>query len=402
MKELLSEEQINRLLNSIPSVSPVSEKKVELEKEKKKKIMIYDFRRPSKFSRSVLHSVHSISEKIANDFCNLLFCEYDLQTNINVYCIDELNFGNIKSGIKKYSPCCNFDWLGGHAFLELDSSIFNYFVGNITEKNTEINGFEKKVFYELICKPLEKIICKNCTFAVGKKLPDFSNMNVFSNPELIFENNPNENGVLICFNIKIDGTEGNLQIFLSNVILQEIQEIILYSKNKNSKIIPLALPEKNVVIEAGRFRIEDNFELEENMIFVTDKADDELLDIYKNEKFIGQGEPLVIENKFAVRVISTFAENDEKTTSKNDKKDNFYNAKVIFGSCTDFKNENGKSIKLKEESIFVLDEEVSTLAKIVKNEKTVAFGEIVIVNESFGIKITKVCAKACANFSAKS
>lgn len=387
MKELLSEEQINKLLSS---VSTVSEKKVEPEKEKKKKIMIYDFRRPSRFSRSMLQEVYSVSEKIAYDFCSLLFCEYDVKTQINVACVDELNFSNIKIGIKKHSPCCSFDWVGGHAFLELDSTIFNFLLGKTLDSNAEINGFEKSAFSELICKPLEKIICKNTSSAVGKTLSAFTDMNVLSNTESIFANNPNENGVLVCLSIKADGAEGMLQLFVSEVILEELREISLYSKNKNSNVIPLALPEQKIVIEAGCFRVEDGIALEKNMIFVTDKADDEPLDIYKNGKLIAQGEPLVIENKYAVRVMSVFTEGDEKAKTENNKKDDFYNAKVIFGSCATFENENGKAIKLKEEAIFKLDEEVGALAKIVKNDKTIAFGEIVIINESFGIRITKV------------
>ena len=62
-----------------------------------------------------------------------------------------------------------------------------------------------------------------------------------------------------------------------------------------------------------------------------------------------------------------------------------YNTKVIYGSrITDC------DFKFNEGNILELSEYNSEPVKIVKNDKLIGYGEIVVMDESFGVKVLEV------------
>ena len=80
-----------------------------------------------------------------------------------------------------------------------------------------------------------------------------------------------------------------------------------------------------------------------------------------------------------MRVVTKQDEIEERTD------DGFYNTKVIFGSRIvkdDYKFDEG--------CILELAECISDPLKIIKNNKIIGYGELVILDESFAIKVIKV------------
>ena len=117
-----------------------------------------------------------------------------------------------------------------------------------------------------------------------------------------------------------------------------------------------------------------------NKIYETDNLAGDELDIYKDDKYVGSGEAVVIDNDIsAVRVVTKQDEIEERTD------DDFYNTKVIFGSRIvkdDYKFDEG--------CILELAECISDPLKIIKDNKIIGYGELVILDESFAIKVIKV------------
>ena len=116
------------------------------------------------------------------------------------------------------------------------------------------------------------------------------------------------------------------------------------------------------------------------MIFETDNLAGSSLDVYKEGKYVGSGEALVIDNENAAVRIVTNPEGLEQKIN-----DGFYNTKVIFGSrITD------DDCKFDEGCILELDEYIADPVRIEKDGKPIGWGEVVVMDESFAVKVTKV------------
>ena len=149
-----------------------------------------------------------------------------------------------------------------------------------------------------------------------------------------------------------------------------------FFQKKGEIIIPLTYPEPDTIIEVGCFRLEDNFKIKKNMIFESNKLAGDPLDIYKNGKQVALGEGVIIDDIRGVRVTENV---------KAPKEEIFYNTKIIFGGCITEPEE-----KFGEGRILELREWWNEPAKVIKDNKVIAYGEILVMDESFGVKITEV------------
>lgn len=68
--------------------------------------------------------------------------------------------------------------------------------------------------------------------------------------------------------------------------------------------------------------------------------------------------------------------------------DNFLNARVIFGTSKTVDN-----LEFDEGCIVPLNENIIEPVKIIKNNKVIGYGKIVIPDENFCVKVTKVVDK---------
>ena len=103
------------------------------------------------------------------------------------------------------------------------------------------------------------------------------------------------------------------------------------------------------------------------------------LPVYKDDKYVGAGDAVVIDDNSGVRITT----NPDKLEERNET--DFYNTKVIFGgriTPDDYKFEEGCILELWEYNCKPI--------KIEKAGKTIGLGEIVVVGENFGVKVTQV------------
>ena len=101
--------------------------------------------------------------------------------------------------------------------------------------------------------------------------------------------------------------------------------------------------------------------------------------VYKDGNYVGDGEAVAIDDNSGVRIVTNQDQLEER------KEDNFYNTKVILGGRI-----TGDDFKFNEGCILELNEYTGDPIKIVKDGKLLGWGELVVVDESFAIKVTKV------------
>ena len=186
-------------------------------------------------------------------------------------------------------------------------------------------------------------------------------------------------GVVITFVAKIGKTEAYMNLFFNANCIESLRKTNFFTTWPGSKIISLPNPEPNTIVETGRFRLEEGETLKEKYVYELNHLADTALHIYKNGNYVGDGEAVVIDDNSAVRIVTNQDNLEER------KELDFYNTKVIFGGrITD------EDFKFDEGFILELDEYIGEPIKIEKDGKLIGWGELVVIDENFAIKVTEV------------
>lgn len=383
----LNEDEISQLLDAIAA----GDEEVQAELKKKqpltrtaRKIRPFDFKRPDKFLKSRLRELSNAFEDFIRKFQQFLKSEYDITAQIHLAGYDQFPFEEFFRALPPPSPLCTFDWMGGSGAFQISADVFfQGILGKAPDKPQKLNGLEARLFMGYLFKPFGKILQTYFSKKAEKGLPDFANQKFIS--DFFIRDIPihDDMGVVATFYIKIGQTEGNINLFLNPDCINSLNETSFFNITNDASFIPLATPTPNTIVEMGRFHLDDGESLKENMIYETNKLGGEVLDVLKDERFVGEAEGTVIDGEYkAARILSNISDLEEK------KFDDFLNTRVIFG-CS----KTADNIEFGEGCIVPLNEDILEPVKIIKNNKIIGYGEIVIPDENFCVKVTKVVDK---------
>lgn len=382
----LSQDEIEQLLDAIAAGD---EEALESKSEPPltrtaRKIRPFDFKRPDKFLKSRLRELSNAFEDFIRKFQQFLKSEYDITAQIHLAGCDQFPFEEFFRALPPPSPLCTFDWMGGSGAFQISADVFfQGILGKAPDKPQKLNGLEARLFMGYLFKPFGKILQTYFSKKAEKGLPDFANQKFIS--DFFIRDIPiqNDMGVVATFYIKIGQTEGNINLFLNPDCINSLNETSFFNITNDASFIPLATPTPNTIVEMGRFHLDDGESLKENMIYETNKLGGEVLDVLKDERFVGEAEGTVIDGEYkAARILSNISDLEEK------KFDDFLNTRVIFG-CS----KTADNIEFGEGCIVPLNEDILEPVKIIKNNKIIGYGEIVIPDENFCVKVTKVVDK---------
>ena len=378
MSELMSQKEIDKLLEEIAAGQDIS-KPV----EKVHKIKIYDFKRPTRFSREELRNIQNTSETFSKKLTKFFATEYDIFPKFKVLSVDDLTCEEYIRSLPAPTPCFNFSWMDGEGIFELDYEIFfKGFMGANPKKKRDLNGIEKNVFENCVFNPIAQLLQKEFSGIVKKELPKITNQEFYENTNYMLKLNSSvEMGILVTFEVAFKNIERQMTLFLTQELVDSLRENDFFLcqssyQKRDTIIIPVTYPEPNTMVEVGRFRLEDDFKIQKNMVFETNKLAGDPLDIYKNGTHVALGEAVVVDDNLGVRITKLVEEPKEET---------FYNTKIVFGGRTTTPEE-----QFADGVILQLTECWNDRAKVIKDNKLIAYGEIIIVDESIGIKITEV------------
>ena len=383
----LSQDEIEQLLDAIAAgdeEAAAIKPNLPLTSTSARKIKPFDFRRPNKFLPSRVRELSNAFEDFIRKFQQFLKSEYDITAQIHLAGCDQFPFEEFARALPPPSPLCTFDWMGGSGAFQIAADVFfQGILGKAPDKPQKLNGLEARLFMGYLFKPFGKILQTYFSKKAGKGLPDFANQKFIS--DFFIRDIPiqNDMGVVATFYIKLGQTEGNINLFLNPDCINSLNETSFFNITNNSSFIPLATPTPNTIVEMGRFHLDDGESLKENLIYETNKLGGEVLDVLKDEKYVGEAEGKVIDGEYkAARILSNISDLEEK------KFDDFLNTRVIFG-CS----KTADNIEFGEGCIVPLNEDILEPVKIIENNKIIGYGEIVIPDENFCVKVTKVVDK---------
>lgn len=317
--QVLSDDEISQLLNAISSG-----KEEDIEDSKNtssRRIRIYDFKRPDKFSKLEIRFVSELLSGFASNLAAQICQNYQMiyEPNIVLNSIDALSWDNYihslpKDGFLSYY----FDWFDGKVALAFEKASTICYLYNNTEgkqngksySNTDISLPEVKV--EL--NKFADCILSNGLFILDydlyKKLPgnpereEDLESRYLSNPSNFF--NVSDSDMMIYATFTIDGLD-DLSLAIDAKALKNYLNAYNGKEAKSNRLTASSFGDVSVHISAllgqADKKLEDLVGLGPGSIIELDKMAGEPIDIVVGNKLIAKGEVVVYGEQMAVRIV---------------------------------------------------------------------------------------------------
>lgn len=321
MEEVLSQAEIDLLLNALTSGEITAE---EINKEKEAdKIKSYDFKRPNKFSKEQLRTLHLIYDNFARLVSNFLSAYLRTNIQIKLATVEQLTYEDFVLSVPTPTLLTVFseDPLPGSAVLETNSGFIFPIIdllfggpGLMPKKVRELTDIEIGVLKNLNSKMLENVTLVWSDIFDLK--PNIQAME--TNPQLNQIISPNETVVVITFTSTINRNPGMINICLPFMHLEPVLSKLTarhwFSSMAEGKVdilkevIRTNLNKVNVELTAiagqTTITVRDFLSLQVGDVITLDNAvgDDMLLMVENSPKFKAQ--PGTVGSHMAVQVTA--------------------------------------------------------------------------------------------------
>ncbi|PJZ68194.1 flagellar motor switch protein FliM [Leptospira perolatii] len=225
MTEILSQDEIDALLNAISS-GEVSEDEYSSVGEQKK-VKIYDFKRPDKFSKDQIRTLQMMHETFARLATTGLSAQLRALVHVHVAAVDQLTYEEFIRSIPNPTTLAviNMDPLRGSAILEIDPSISFTIIdrlfggkGETAKISRELSEIEMSVMEGIIVRILGNM--REAWSTVIDLRPRLGNIE--TNPQFAQVVPPNDMVVLINLETKIGEVEGLTNLCIPYITIEPI------------------------------------------------------------------------------------------------------------------------------------------------------------------------------------
>ncbi|RKX84337.1 MAG: flagellar motor switch protein FliM [Spirochaetes bacterium] len=225
MTEVLSQEEIDQLLTAISTGEVETEEA--LKKAETRKIKIYDFKRPDKFSKDQIRTLQMMHETFARLTTTSLSAQLRTIVHVHVASVDQLTYEEFLRSIPNPTTLAviNMDPLKGSAILEIDPSITFTIIdrlfggpGEAVKINRELTDIELSVIEGIIVRILGNL--REAWSNVIDLRPRLGNIE--TNPQFAQIVPPNDMVVLITLETKVGDVEGMTNFCIPYLTIEPI------------------------------------------------------------------------------------------------------------------------------------------------------------------------------------
>ena len=226
MTEVLSQDEIDQLLTAISTgdsetddFKPVSDTR---------KIKIYDFKRPDKFSKEQLRTVSNMHETFARLTTTSLSAQLRSLVHVHVASVDQLTYEEFIRSIPTPTTLAvvNMDPLKGNAILEIDPTITFCMIDRLfggrgvtsSNKNRDLTDIEQSVMEGIIVRILANM--REAWTQVIDLRPRLGQIE--TNPQFAQIVPPTEMVVLITLETKVGDEEGMMNFCIPYLTIEHI------------------------------------------------------------------------------------------------------------------------------------------------------------------------------------
>ncbi len=330
MNEVLSQDEIDQLLQAISSgenetddFKPVSDTR---------RIKIYDFRRPDKFSKEQIRTVSNMHETFARLTTTSLSAQLRALVHVHVASVDQLTYEEFIRSIPTPTTLAvvNMDPLKGNAVLEIAPEITFIMIDRLFggsgdtggKVNRDLTDIEQSVMEGVIVRILANM--REAWTQVIDLRPRLQQIE--TNPQFAQIVAPGEMVILVTLEIKIGEEAGMMNICIPYITIEPIvsklsSQFWFSSIRKSSTTQYLGtLKEKlsdvdmDIIAEVGTMNVSIrdvlNLRIGDVVRFNDIRVNDPLtLSVGTRKKFYCQ--PGVVGKKMAVQIIGKMKESDE-------------------------------------------------------------------------------------------
>lgn len=320
-KDVLSQAEIDSLLEGLTS-GKVTAEQIE-EDVAQQKLKTYDFRRPNKFSKEHLRTLHVLHESYARLLTNYLSGLLSADINIEVASVGQFTYEEFTRSVSSPTLLSVFNYSSqkGSAVLETNP----YFlmplidlqlggIGEAPEQLREFTDIELTVARKLVEKILEQLAVIWKDIAKGEiKITSFE-----TNPHLQQLLSPNEIVLVITFSTSVgEDAKGLINLCFPYTFLEPL--LSKFSVNQFSQIYHEREPEDiealenwlncanvdiSVKIGDGSINIKEFLELRPGDVLILDRRQNQDFDLYIQNQLKFKVQAGTIGKKLAVQVVS--------------------------------------------------------------------------------------------------
>ena len=273
MNEVLSQDEIDQLLTAISSgdsdtddFKPVSDTR---------KIKIYDFKRPDKFSKEQLRTVSNMHETFARLTTTSLSAQLRSLVHVHVASVDQLTYEEFIRSIPTPTTLAvvNMDPLKGNAVLEIDPTITFCMIdrlfggrGSTTgNKNRDLTDIEQSVMEGIIVRILANM--REAWTQVIDLRPRLGQIE--TNPQFAQIVPPSDMVVLVTIHIKMGDVDGMMNICIPYLVLEPVMSKLTTSFWVASSVDKESSPEQVAELQRKIERTRVAFSVELGSVNIT-------------------------------------------------------------------------------------------------------------------------------------
>lgn len=319
---VLSQEEIDKLLKAMASGGTSDSKIVQMQKNVKK----YDFKRPQKFTKEHMKSLSIMHDNFTKYVSSYLVSVFGIQVKVETMSTEQITFHEFIFSMPNPTTIISFQMppLLGNIFMSLESSLsmllLNSLLGSNDRKNLgvmrEFSDIDKKILTQVANEILNTIrVSWEDIIPVEPKF-----ISLETNPSTIQSLGPNEPILFVTFKIDIEGIAYYMYTCLPYIAIEKVSDKLnkdyLVKRNtveESENIKKLIRKELNsvqieleAVLDKKLISIQDFLSLQNNDIIILNKKFNSPVEIYIEERLVFNGVlGLVGENK-GVKILDIY------------------------------------------------------------------------------------------------
>lgn len=352
------------------------------------KIKMYDFKRPDYFGRNQLRDMWMcfaiLCEKLKADFAGIRKDFYSIQ----IFSVDQLTNEEFLQSIPQQAFFYSYDYNNNGFAIEVDPQIGKQLLRQDLRKYPElldcdvellqiayINSFAQRM-QDLLYENTDKTISRE---EFEKKLTQ----------KTLYARSTNEHGnqmcMLVSLEVQTDFGKGYINIQLNYYYCVSILSKYGFFNHDDIKLHQLTNIksqhfEDNCFVEFGRF-MPGTFNFEPGSIFLTDLKYGQSLNVVVENEVRFKGQVVAVDENFGIRVAEILPA--DKTVIYDEE---HYIALRLGGRYLSKED----AAKVIEGTVLEIDTECGYPLDIILDGKSIARGEVVVVDETFGVRICDV------------
>ncbi|MDR0676770.1 MAG: flagellar motor switch protein FliM [Elusimicrobiota bacterium] len=414
MATVLTQQEIDQLLTAITvgnSLDPDDFKPVY---EGCKKIKIYDFKRPDKFTREQIRTVSIIHETFSRELTNMFSSLLKSTCHIHLASVDQLTYEEFVRSVPTPTTLFPIEMKSlGKAIAEIDPAITFSIIdcmfggdGECLKAQHELTNIEKismKTPINIIIDALKKMWSDII-------LTEINLISIDTTPQIIQLTYPTEMGVLVTCEIKNNDVEGMINIFYPSLTLEPILDK-LNAKNWYGRYCDKKLSIKNILPTFNKIELDLKALLFRKEISIGELKNVSIGDVFifnKETKYLIAGNTRILfdfntryseeGNKDLFIVIKLYNKINIMEKDYMDEKHNIDKIGINLDDVNvQLSVELGRKkmlvkdiLQLGEGSIVELDALAGDPVSIFANNVLIGRGETVVVDENFAVRLTEI------------